>query len=155
MCWHVRGVNAEKKWNAIRDRIMDSNCDIVCLQETKRQHFDDMFVRNICPLSFDKYVYLPSQGASGGIIVLWKSVFFLGNLVFQNSYAISVEFISLHDNARWILTNIYAPCTHPEKRDFLQWFKNIDMLVPVDWLIVGDFNLCRSPNDRNQPGGIK
>ena len=23
----------------------------------------------------------------------------------------------------------------------------------VDWLIVGDFNLCRSPDDRNKPGG--
>lgn len=125
LCWNVCGVNAEKKWNAIRDRIMDSNCDIVCLQETKRQHFDDMFVRNICPLSFDKYVYLPSQGASGGIIVLWKSVFFLGNLVFQNSYAMSVEFISLHDNAHWILTNINAPALILRKEIFFNGLKTL------------------------------
>lgn len=73
--------------------------------------------------------------------------------MFQNSYALSIEFTSLHDNVHWILTNIYAPCTHPEKRDFIQWFKNINMPDVVDWIILGDFNLCRSPNDRNQPGG--
>lgn len=76
MCWNVRGVNSDKKWNAIRDRVVESNCDVVCLQETKREHFDDLFIRNICPPSFDKYLYLPSVGTSGGSIVIWKSVFF-------------------------------------------------------------------------------
>jgi len=47
LCWNVRGVNLDKKWNAIRDRIVDSKCDIVCLQETKREHFDDLFLRNM------------------------------------------------------------------------------------------------------------
>lgn len=73
--------------------------------------------------------------------------------MFENSYAQSVEFLSLHDNAHWILTNIYAPCTHPAKREFLQWFKNINMPDTVDWIVTSDFNLCRSSDDRNQPGG--
>jgi hypothetical protein len=107
-------------------------------------------MRNICPPSLDKYVYLRSVGASGGSIIVWKSLYFQGNLVFQNSYAQSVEFFSLHDNAHWVLTNICAPCVHPAKRDFVQWFKNINMLDLVDWIIVGDFNLRRLPDDRNQ-----
>lgn len=82
MCSNVRGVNSEKKWNAIRDRIVDSHCDIVCLQQTKKEHFDDHFLRNICPSTFDKYIFLPSVGASGGSIVIWKSFFFQENLVF-------------------------------------------------------------------------
>jgi exonuclease III len=113
-----------------------------------------IFSSEICPSYLDKYVYLPSVGASGGSIVIWKSVFFQGNLVFQNSYALSVEFYSMHDNAHWILTNVYAPCSHPEKREFIQWFKNINMSDSIGWIIMGDFNVCRSPEDRNQPGGI-
>jgi hypothetical protein len=34
------------------------------------EHFDDPFLRNICPPSFDKFVYLPSVGASGGSVVI-------------------------------------------------------------------------------------
>jgi exonuclease III len=153
LCWNIHGVNSEKKWNAIYDRIKDCHCDVICLQETKRENFDDQYLRKICPPSFDKFVFLPSVGPSGGSIIIWKSMLFQGTLVFQNSYTISVEFFSLHENAHWILTNVYAPCTHPEKREFIQWFRNINMPDSVDWLIVGDFNLYRSPEDRNQPGG--
>lgn len=74
-------------------------------------------------------------------------------MIFQNSYAISIEFSSSHNGAQWVLTNIYAPCTSAGKRDFLSWFASIAMLDHIDWLIVGDFNLCRSPDDRNGPGG--
>jgi hypothetical protein len=71
-------------------------------------------------------------------------------MVFQNSYATSVEFTSQHNNDVWLLTNIYAPCTPQGKREFIQWFKNIEMPDNVDWLVVGDFNLYRSPEDRNR-----
>jgi exonuclease III len=34
LCWNVRGLNAKEKWEAIRDKISESGCDVVCLQET-------------------------------------------------------------------------------------------------------------------------
>jgi hypothetical protein len=37
--------------------------------------------------------------------------------------------------------------------DFMSWFENVQMPDEVDWLIVGDFNLYRKPEDRNRPGG--
>jgi hypothetical protein len=36
---------------------------------------------------------------------------------------------------------------------FLSWFQNIQTDDDVNWLIVGDFSLIRSPEDRNKPGG--
>lgn len=45
------------------------------------------------------------------------------------------------------------PHVHPlEKREFLRWFKHIQMPDHIDWLIVGDFNLYKNPEDRNKPG---
>jgi hypothetical protein len=35
----------------------------------------------------------------------------------------------------------------------MNWFGNVQMSDEVDWLIVGDFNLLRKPDDRNRPGG--
>lgn len=64
-----------------------------------------------------------------------------------------IEFSSLHNGAQWLLTNVYAPCTPMGKRDFLSWFSGIQMPENVDWLIIGNFNLCRSPDDRNRLGG--
>jgi hypothetical protein len=52
-----------------------------------------------------------------------------------------------------MLTNIYAPCTTEGKREFAHWLKNIQMPDHVDWLLVEDFNLMRSPGNRNKHGG--
>jgi hypothetical protein len=43
--------------------------------------------------------------------------------------------------------------TSDGKLAFLNWFKNIEMPVEAKWLIVGDFNLLRAPENRNKPGG--
>lgn len=51
---------------------------------TKREHFDSTYLRNFCPSSLDSFEFLPSVGASGGILVVWKSSRFLGRKVFQN-----------------------------------------------------------------------
>lgn len=45
------------------------------------------------------------------------------------------------------------PCTPEGKRDFINWFKQINIEPEEDWLILGDFNLIRNPTDRNRPGG--
>jgi len=136
LSWNVRGINSDKKWNGIRDRVTESSCDILCLQETKRSHFDIAYIRQFCPSTFDCFVILPSLGASGGSIIISKSSLFSGSLIFQNNFATSVLFASIHNDSTWILTNIYAPCTRAGKRDFINWFQNIQMPDIVDWLIV-------------------
>jgi len=151
-CWNVRGINSDKKWVSIRDKITESNCDIVCLQETKKENFDLQFIKNLCPGQFDSFEYLPLVGASGGIITIWKSYLFNGHMVFSNDFSIS-ELTSKHDDSTWLLTNIYAPCTSSGKPLFLHWLKDIQMPPEVNWLLAGDFNLIRKPADRNKPGG--
>lgn len=153
LCWNVRGINSDKKWISVRDKIIECKSVIVCLQETKKEHLDLLFIHKFYPRNFDRFEYLPSQGASGGIAVIWKSTFFSGQRVFMNKYAISIKFSSTLSDNEWILTTVYGPCTLDGKREFTQWLKNIQMLDGVDWLLIGDFNLIREPTNRNKLGG--
>jgi exonuclease III len=57
--WNLRGFNSEKKWVALAIKIAESNCDIICLQETKRETFDLDYTRKFCPKKFNKFEYLP------------------------------------------------------------------------------------------------
>lgn len=68
--WNVRGLNSDRKWDLIRSKVTESQCDIICLQETKKEQFDSNFIRNICPARFDKFEFLPSIGESGGCITI-------------------------------------------------------------------------------------
>ena len=153
LCWNVRGINSERKWDAVRNKITLSNCDIVCLQEMKKDDFDLAFIKKICPTAFDAFDFLPSVGASGGILVTWKSRMFLGSKIFSNEFGLSIQFCSLVNNAIWVLTGLYGPYTTDGKTQFMEWIKNVEMPENVDWLLMGDFNLIRSLDDRNKPGG--
>lgn len=132
---------------------METACDVLCLQGTKKDFMDLSFIRNFCPPSFDAFHYLPSVGASGGIITLWKSSLLNGQLPFQNEFSVSVTFTSKFSDDDWLLTNIYGPSTHDGKREFVQWLKHIQTPHRVDWLLLGDLNLMRGPENRNKPGG--
>lgn len=45
-------------------------------------HFDLPYIRSFCPRRFDKFVYVPSHGASGGLVTIWNSSALDGVLVF-------------------------------------------------------------------------
>jgi exonuclease III/regulator of replication initiation timing len=153
ICWNIRGINSSSKWNAIRSKIHESSCDIICIQETKRQLFNQRYIRQLCPRAFDCYEYAPSEGASGGILTIWKSSKFTGHVFFRNRFALSLELTSVISGESWILTNVYAPCTLEGRSNFLNWLNDIDMPEDTKWLIIGDFNLIRRPSDKNRPGG--
>lgn len=44
--------------------------DIVCLQETKREYFDAIYLWNFCLIPFDECCFHLSFGDSSGIIIL-------------------------------------------------------------------------------------
>ena len=70
LCWNVRCLNSDKKWDSIRDKITESRFDIIFLQETKREHIDLQFIKYFCPNGFDSFEFLHSVGAFGGILIV-------------------------------------------------------------------------------------
>jgi hypothetical protein len=61
-------MNASEKWDAVRDKIEESSCSIICLQKTKREHFDTPYIRKFAPRRFDKFDFIPSLAHQG---VFW------------------------------------------------------------------------------------
>jgi len=49
LCWNIRGINSDEKWNSIGDKIVESKCNILCLQETKRHLFTNPTSRTFIP----------------------------------------------------------------------------------------------------------
>lgn len=101
----------------------------------------------------DAFAFLPSVGRSGGILTVWCSAHFKGELILQNDFAISILLQSNRCGHCWTLTNIYASCHEDQKAEFLTWLAGIQIPDDADWLPVRDFNLIRSFDDRNKPGG--
>jgi hypothetical protein len=115
MNWNLRGINSEKKWVALSNKIEESGCDIICLQETKRESFDLAYIKKNCPKKFTRFEFVPSVGASGGLIIILNGSLFKGEMAFHNEFSLSVKFQCNLSNDSWILTNIYGPCQSERK----------------------------------------
>ena len=76
----------------------ESQCAVVCLQETKLSICNCAIIKSICPSGFDQSVESPSRGASGGLLTAWRSDMFQGTLVEVKPYAIVIHFTSVHNN---------------------------------------------------------
>jgi exonuclease III len=116
---NIRGINSDTKWNSLRNNILESNCDIVCIQETKKESFDDSYIRLFCNRNLDKFAHDPSIGASGGFITIWKGSLFEAEVVGQNSFGHTIRFRSNLNGQVWWLSNIYAPYSPHGREAFL------------------------------------
>lgn len=56
--------------------------------------FDVTMLKVLCPRRFDKFAFIPSQGASGGIVTIWNSSMFSGDVFLSESFALGIEFTS-------------------------------------------------------------
>lgn len=153
LSWNVRGINSEQKLLAIRNCVESCGCDVVCLQETKRSAFDLAFIKTFCPKKFDKYAFIPSRGASGGLITIWNSSVFSGTVISSEFFAQVINFKSTQSDEVWNLVNVYGPCQGADRHTYTEWLFDLPIADDENWILLGDFNYIRSPTDRNKPGG--
>jgi hypothetical protein len=152
LSWNVRGLNSPDKWPSIRNKIEESNATIICLQETKRSEFDISFIKGFAPRRFDKYAYVPSDGASGGLLVLWISNIFTGQVLLEESFGLAIELTSCISSDIFMPVNVYGPCEGIERDNFVAWLFHLDISDENLWLLVGDFNFYRFVENKNREG---
>jgi len=74
LIWNVRGLNSVARRNVVRSLVVSTKIDIVCLQETKMVAISREIILSMLGSDFDNnYICLPSVGASGGILIAWRS----------------------------------------------------------------------------------
>lgn len=84
--------------------------------------------------------------------MIWNSGWYDGDLCHANSFSVTVKFKCYLSRNVFHLTNIYGPCSPTSTVDFINWLYNFDTSGIEDWIIAGDFNLIRCPENRNREG---
>ena len=153
LCWNVRGLNSDKRQRSVREKVIESQCSVVCLQETKLSSCSRATMKSNYTHGFDQFVESPSRGASGGLLTAWRSDVFHGTLLQAKPYAIVMQFTSVHNNEQWFLVNVYGPCQGELRDEFVSWIYNLDIDPGQLWMLMGDFNFIRCTDNRNLPGG--
>jgi exonuclease III len=148
LIWNVRGLNSTARQDSVRSLVDSSRADIVCIQETKIAAISQRIILSTLGADFTDFITLPSNGASGGILVAWKRHIGTSGARRIDNYSLSVQF-SLENGQAWWLTCVYGPQGVEDKIQFLQELRELRAACPGPWVIAGDFNLIYKDEDKN------
>ncbi|CAL9013315.1 unnamed protein product, partial [Prunus brigantina] len=112
---------------------------------------DRKLVASVWGSRFRQWVFSPSWGNSGGIVVLWntQTVSVVNSVVGVFSVSIQVE-----ENAgmSWWLSGIYGPCKQRDRRSFWEELADLSGLCGDNWCLGGDFNVVRFISEKSNGG---
>jgi hypothetical protein len=94
-------------------------------------------------------IFLPSTGASGGILMAASERFFRLDNPHLTDNTVSGTLTMLSENKEWSITGVYGPQSDNEKIMFMQEITNLKQIMLPAWLLLGDFNLIYRAQDRN------
>ncbi|CAL5070105.1 unnamed protein product [Urochloa decumbens] len=149
LVWNARGLNARCRRDNLREVVSSSNASIVCIQETKLSVISPFLVNEMLGSRFSSFAYLPSNGASGGILVACRGPEMSCSQLHIGSYSVSVLIDVVQPQAHWCLTSVYGPQSDEDKVLFLNELRSIQIQAGTPWMIAGDFNLLLDAADKN------
>lgn len=148
LSWNVRGLNEAEKRSTIKSLFHKWKADIVCLQETKIEDWSPLLIRQVWGNRWVEWATLNSIGRSGGVIVLWDKRQWSNRGVHQGLYTISCMLESSQEDLRWCSTGVYGPHNNIERENFWHELAAIRGIWENQWVIGGDFNVCRYESER-------
>ncbi|KAL8493950.1 hypothetical protein ACS0TY_024935 [Phlomoides rotata] len=118
-------------------------------KETKREVVNKVFCSSLWPDKDFDWVYSGSNGASGGLITIWKKSIFSLDCHWGVPGALSIKGTWLGDTRKFTLINTYAPSG---TKDQLSLWEDIQDrtsgLQEEAWCICGDFNTVTNQSER-------
>ena len=152
--WNVRGLNARAKRRRVSNSLRMWKGDVVCLQETKLEIVDPVVVRSLWGSPFVDWAYQASEGASGGIVLLWdkRAVEKIDSV--SGEYSLSCKFRNVGDNVEWVFLGVYGPNSDAARGILWDELAGIGSWWSLPWCIGRDFNVVRYPTERLKGGSM-
>jgi hypothetical protein len=153
LTWNVRGLNEGKKRLRVRRLLSQWKVDIVCLQETKLDLITLDLVQSIWRCPYVEWSYVASNGASGGILLMWDRRVVSKVEVCHGSYVVACSFRNVDDGMEWAFAGVYGPNRDAARRMMWEELAGLLCLWELPWCIGGDFNVTLFHNERS--GGVR
>lgn len=136
LIWNVRGLNSATRQDSVQVIVNSDAVDIVCLQETKMEIVSRRLILSMLGYFDNNVVFLPSAGASGGILITWRTKLGAIGASRIDSFSASVQFCPDNGAPRW-LTTVYGPQGNDEKIAYLQELRTVCAQCAGSWMLPG------------------
>ncbi|XP_050211387.1 uncharacterized protein LOC126661575 [Mercurialis annua] len=144
--WNCRGgLFNSRKQKFIRQMVSTHDLLFIGLVESKREIVDNFLINNLWPNLDFGFDWIPSTGASGGLVFIWNSILIRNVTITKGSRWIAFDFV--FDNIRYRHILVYASNVTSER--LLLWQELSHLMGFIGTIFIsGDFNETLSPEDR-------
>ncbi|CAO2150038.1 unnamed protein product [Urochloa humidicola] len=150
LTWNVRGLGDKSKCSNVRLAFPTASPTIACLQETKLQAIDQFKAATFLPHRLaSSFAFQPSVGASGGVLTAWDPSMLQLTSSTAHRFSLTTTLAATSTNLAFTVTNCYGPCEDSLKAEFLLELALVEASVQGPWLLLGDFNMIRLPEERS------
>ncbi|CAN0825290.1 LINE-1 retrotransposable element ORF2 protein [Linum grandiflorum] len=145
LSWNIRGMNDDRKRYRLKRWISRWNPNVICLQETKLSCSSGSHFRDISNFSNIDFRQIHSNGASGGIVVIWNTCFFSLVQEFSGDFCIGVLLEDVSNGMTWGVSCVYGPNDRSNRSIFFEELKLcLSSFINVPLCFIGDFNSVRN-----------
>nr|XP_025662026.1 uncharacterized protein LOC112757684 [Arachis hypogaea] len=147
----LRGLRGDDKMRMVKDLKYKFNLSMIGLIETKRQVVTRINVNRFCGCTGTGWEYVGSDGASGGLLMIWDDTFLNMNNCYKGERWLCVEGVLLKNSFNCAFFLIYGAHSREEKSQVWEelsyiadrkftWFRGCSCscldraLVSVEWL---------------------
>ncbi|OVA00887.1 hypothetical protein BVC80_9081g46 [Macleaya cordata] len=127
----------------------------IAIQETKMLKVSEWFVKSLWGSDSFDWINIPSNGRSGGLLLIWDDSLLIKERDFIGKHSLSVEVSTVGDDFKWVWSSAYAPNSPAEKKVFWEELELIKVWSQAPLCLAADFNAMRSDKERNKPGGCR
>jgi exonuclease III len=147
--WNSRGLADLAKHRFLAEPVREEQINFIALFETSRESFPDHVLKNLCAGRDFLWHAMAPHGRSGGILLgVDLSVFDIGAINEGNFYVKFTLRYKLFD-FKFVLYSIYGPAQIQNKGAFLAELTNTCSKENLPFIIGGDFNIMRKPEDKS------
>ncbi|KAI0529247.1 hypothetical protein KFK09_001794 [Dendrobium nobile] len=143
--WRCRGARKRRASLYLKEVVKKHRVFFIGLLETKISYFDRKDVDHLIGSEWD-FVQVPSEGLSGGILVLWKSNITGFQLLKASSHLIIGD-LEVQNKGKWRIATIYGNKNVYRRRSLWESLGNYSS-KEFNMVIGGDFNYILSKEDK-------
>ncbi|XP_016195736.1 uncharacterized protein LOC107636760 [Arachis ipaensis] len=138
--WNVRGLRGHGKLRMIKDLKQKYRLNMLGLIETKRHVVTKFDVARIWGCDSAGWEYVESDGASGGLLIIWDETIFKMSNFYKGQRWLCVEGVILKNSFNCAFFLVYGVHTRDEKLVVWEELSYTAGLCQVPCCFMGDFN---------------
>ena len=147
--WNSNGLADLAKHRYLADLVREEQIEFIALMETGRDSFPDATLKNLCVGKDYLWHCMAPNGRSGGMLLgVDLSTFDIG-AISEGDYYVKFTLRNKCDGFKWVLYAVYGPAQQEHKESFLIELANSCSRETLPYVIGGDFNIMRRPEDKS------